>query len=99
MAALNLGDWLPQPVEQPGPIGSDPRRHESAVALIALSRDEPCRLHPVEQPRHVRHLGDQPVSYLMTAESSLPCSAQDPEHVVLCRGDAMRLESLTERVP
>ena len=61
-----------------------------AIARIALANDQPQIFHPVEQPRHIRHPGDESLGDLSAAEALMPCSAKYPEHVVLGSRYAVR---------
>ena len=85
-------DHLIECLQSSQAIGSNPRDHHATVFLIAFPVDQPLSLHASQQSRNVRIVADQPLTHLGTRQSLLARSAQNSERVVLCFGDAMRLE-------
>src|SRR3954462_10535457 len=78
-----------QRCEQMQCAGRDPRRDETTVFLSPNARHKACLLHSVEQARDIGHTCEHPVTQLVPRQSMWLRTAKDPQHVVLCRSDAV----------
>lgn len=98
LALMNIRHRLVQASEQSQALLRYPRRDQSAISRIAVARDEAQTLETVQQPRHVRNLGHEPIPNVGAAKSFRSRASKYSEHVVLGAGNGVRLQRLREIV-
>jgi hypothetical protein len=93
---VNLVNSMLHLVEQVQSAPRDPSNYIPPVRTASLPHNELRVLEAIEKPRHVWNLADQSLSDFTSAQTLRLGPAQDPENVVLRRGDAMRLQGRLE---
>lgn len=95
---VNLVNSMLHLLEQVQSVPRDPSNHIPPVLTASLPHNQLRVLEAIEKPRHVWNLADQSLSDFTSAQTLRLGPAQDPENVVLRRGDAMRLQRRLECV-
>ena len=82
--------------DQARPLRRDVAEHLRRSGVRALAHHVAGGLELVEQPRDPGRLLDHPVADGERRKAGLARAAEDPQHVVLLDGDAVRLDDLRE---
>jgi hypothetical protein len=98
LQAVNLVNSMLHLVEQMQSVPRDPSNDIAAVLAASLPHDQLRVFEAIEKARHVWNLADQSLSDFTSAQALRLGPTQDPENVVLRRGDAVRLQSRLEGV-
>src|SRR6185369_11883404 len=98
LQAVNLVNAMLHLVEQVQSVPRDPSNDIAAVLPASLPQDQLRVFEAIEKARHVWNLADQSLSDFTSAQALRLGPTQDPENVVLRRGDAVRLQSRLEGV-
>ena len=96
---FGAGDERVKPFEKQQAGRGDPAQHLPPVLPAALPPDEPLGFQPVEQARHSGRVLDQPLADGQRRHRLAARPAEDPQHVVLLRGDAVGSQQLSHRAP
>ena len=96
LTAMRFVDLMLDVVEEVQPGLRNSRYDITAILTAPLPRDELRLFQPVQQPRDVRDLANEPFADLTAAQARRLGSTQNPQYVVLRRCNAVRFQRALE---